>query len=324
MTLDTVAASPLKIGVLGIGAFGSRVAMRLLWSGFHNLMVYDTHEQTPRMFSGTYGGLPMGSPKMLAQMCDIVITALPSATEMRDAFFGWEGLATGFKKDGLVMDIGVTDPMATVALAKELEAHHVQLVDAPAFGAPEDAREGRLTILVGGADNAVERCQPVLEKLATRIIRAGATGSAQAAAAIADYLRAAQLLAASEAIRLGGRFGFEPANLLDVCDALGGAGMARMLRDEVASRRFKTGLQLGLLTDNVELAAKMALASESVSPMLTATRDALTRAEDRLGYSMDHSAVIKWLETLTPPKQAGGEPDTTTGPAGKPGPSSMT
>ena len=57
---------------------------------------------------------------MIAQLSDIVITALPSAAEMRDVFFGWEGLATGFKKDGLVMDIGVTDPLETVAMAKEL------------------------------------------------------------------------------------------------------------------------------------------------------------------------------------------------------------
>ena len=163
-----------------------------------------------------YGGLSLGSPKMMAQLCDIVITALPSAAEMRDVFFGWEGLATGFKKDGLVMDIGVTDPLETVAMAKELAAHGVQLVDAPAFGTPDDAREGRLTMVVGGEDGAVERCRPVLDKLAAKVIRAGATGSAQAAAAIADYLRAARLLAASEAIRLGGHFGFEPANLLDV------------------------------------------------------------------------------------------------------------
>jgi len=318
MSLGAVPTSSLRIGVIGIGAFGSRAALRLLWSGFHHLMVYDTHEQTPRFFTGDHGGLSMGSPTMLAQQSDIIITALPSAAEMRTVFFGWEGLAKyPNKKNSVILDIGTTDPMETVAMAKALETAGFQLVDAPAFGTPQDAKEGRLTMVVGGADEAVERCRPVLETLATRVIRAGAAGSAQAAAALADYVRAAQLLAASEAIRLGGHFGFEPANLLEVCDALGGAGMTQMLRREVASRRFRTGLQLGILNANVALAERMAESAGAPSPLLSATRDALAKAQDRLGYGMDHSAVIKWLETLAVPRggEAEGESETKTGPA---------
>lgn len=297
----------LKIGIIGIGAFGSRAAMRLLWQGYHNLMVYDTHEQTPRVFTGMFGGLSLGSPKMIAQNSDIVITCLPTAADMRDVFFGWEGLATGFKGEGLVMDIGTTDPLETVAIAADLARHNVRLVDAPGFGTQDDAREGRLTMVVGGEDGAVERCQPVLDALAAKVIRAGASGSAQAAVAIADYTRAARLLAASEAIRLGAHFGFEPGNLLDVCDALGGAAMGQMLRSEVASRRFKTGLQLGVLHANVALAERVARAAGLRLPLMTQTEAMLTQAEDQLGYSNDHSAVLKWLETLG--AQAVGEPE---------------
>ncbi len=307
--------SQLKIGFIGVGAFGSRAAMRLLWSGFHNLNVYDIHEQTPRIFTATHGGLMLGSPAMVAQLSDIVITALPSAAEMREVFFGWEGLATEPIKGGLVMDIGVTDPLETVAMAKQLSELGIQLVDAPAFGSLDDAREGRLTMIVGGEDSAVERCQPVLEKLGQRVIRAGAPGSAQAAAAIADYLRAARLLAASEAIRLGSHFGFEPANLLDVCDALGGAGVDKVLRSEVATRRFKTGHQLGLMRANVELAGQLAGAAGLPSPFLAAVQDALAGAEARLGYSIDHTALIKWLETLTPSEPAKPVSDETAGTA---------
>jgi 3-hydroxyisobutyrate dehydrogenase-like beta-hydroxyacid dehydrogenase len=308
--------SDLKIGVIGIGAFGSCAAMRLLWQGYHNLMVYDTHEQTPRIFTGTFGGLSLGSPKMVAQLCDIVITCLPSSVEMRDVFFGWEGLATEFKGEGLVMDIGTTDPLETIEMGKELAQHNVRLVDAPGFGTPDDAREGRLTMVVGGEDRAVERCRPVLDALATRVLRAGATGSAQAAMAIADYVRAARLLAASEAIRLGGHFSFKPGNLLDVCNALGGEAMDKMLRNEVASRRFKTGLQLGVLHANVALAERVARAAGLVLPLMEQTEAMLAQAEDRLGYSNDHSAVIKWLESLAVPRanEAQQEPETKNSP----------
>jgi 3-hydroxyisobutyrate dehydrogenase len=297
----------LKVGVIGIGAFGSRVALRLLWTDFPSLQIYDVADQTPRYFSSDYGGMNVASPKMMAQSCDVIITILPSAAELREVCFGWEGLATGFRSGGIVVDLGVTDPVETVALAKQLETHGVKLVDAPAFGTPQDAQDGKLTLIVGGDGNAIERCWPIFEKLAGKVLRAGATGSAQAAGAIADTLRAVRLLAASEAIRLGGKFGFEPANLLNMCDALGGADLPDILQRDVATRRFKTGQSLGVLRANVELAAQLAVAAGIVSPLMAATRDALAEAEAKLGYGADQSAVIKWLEGLMAEKTNGQE-----------------
>jgi 3-hydroxyisobutyrate dehydrogenase len=290
----------LKAGIIGIGAFGSRLALRLLWTDFPGLQIYDSDDLTPRFFANNYGGLNVGSPKMMAQTCDVIVTALPSARELRQVCFGWEGLATGFKPGGIVLDLGVTDPLETIALAKDLGNHGVKLVDAPAFGTPDDAKEGRLTVLAGGEEESIARCRPILEKLATTIIHTGASGSAQAAGAIADYLRAARLLAASEAIRLGTQFGFEPANLLQVSDRLGAESVAGTLASEVATRRFKTGLQLGVLRANVELAARMAQDAGLVLPLLRQTNEAWSLAEGRLGYGADHSAILKWLETLVP------------------------
>lgn len=294
----------LKVGVIGIGAFGSKIALRLLWTDFPSLQIYDCDDLTPRFFANNYGGLNVGSPKMMAQNCDVILTALPSARELREICFGWEGLACGFKPGGIVMDLGSTDPVATVALAAELESHGVKLVDAPGFGAPDDAKEGKLTLLVGGEDEIVERCRPILDRLGSRVIRTGTTGSAQAAGAIADYLRAARLLAASEAIRLGGHFGFDPGNLLNVSEMLGGAGLSQTLSSEVATRRFKSGLQLGVLRGNVGLAAELAQGAGLVLPLLEATGKAWSAAEVRLGYGADHSAIIQWLETLVPETSA--------------------
>jgi 3-hydroxyisobutyrate dehydrogenase len=289
-------SAKLSVGVIGIGAFGSRIAMRLLWTDFPGLQIYDSDDLTPRFFANNYGGLNVGSPRMMAQNCDVIITALPSAAALREVCFGWEGLATGFKKGGVVMDVGVTDPLQTVALAKELAVHGVKLLDTPSFGTPEAAKEGRLTILAGGEDESLERCRPILDRLGSTIIRTGA----QAAGAIADYLRAARLLAASEAIRLGTHFGFEAGNLLEVSDMLGGTDLPKVLASDVATRRFQTGLQLGVLRANVELAAQMAEGAGLSLPLLEATSDSWSKAEARLGYGADHSAILKWLETLVP------------------------
>jgi len=294
----------MNIGVIGIGAFGSRVALRLLWSGYHTLQIYDVADVATRMFTNDYGGMAAGSPKMMAQTCDLVIAALPSAAELREVCFGWEGLAQGFPAGGTLIDLGNTDPVETVTIANELAAGGVDLVAAPAFGTPAQAKEGRLTLVVGGPEAAVARCRPVLEIIAAKILRADVAGAAQAASAIADYLRAARLLAASEAIRLGQRFGFEPATVLDLGDQLGGGELDATLRREVVTRRFETGVQLGLVRRNLDLAARLAVATDTRSPLIDATLAAWSAAERKLGYGADHSSIIKWLETLPSLKPA--------------------
>ena len=112
----------LTVGVIGIGAFGSRVALRLLWSGYHTLQLYDVNDISTRQFTNDYGGLTIGSPKMMAANSDVILTVLPSAAALREVCFGWEGLATGFKKGGIVMDLGTTDPVETVKLARRSQA----------------------------------------------------------------------------------------------------------------------------------------------------------------------------------------------------------
>jgi len=298
----------LNVGVIGIGAFGSRVALRLLWSGHHTLQIYDVADVATRLFTNDYGGMATGSPKMMAQTCDAVITVLPSAAELREVCFGWEGLAQGFAAGGILIDLGNTDPVETVNIAKELAAGGVDLVAAPAFGTPAQAKEGKLTLVAGGPEAAIERCRPVLETIAAKVLQADTAGAAQAASAIADYLRAARLLVASEAIRLGQRFGFEPATVLDLGDQLGGGDLDDTLRREVVTRRFESGVQLGLVRRNLDLAARLAAATDTRSPLIDATLAAWSTAERKLGYGADYTSMIKWLETLPSLKPAP-EPD---------------
>jgi 3-hydroxyisobutyrate dehydrogenase len=287
----------MSIGVIGIGAFGSRIALRLLWSGYHSLQIYDVADVAVRMFTNDSGGMAVGSPKMMAQTCDVIVAVLPSAAELREVCFGWEGLAQGFATGGILIDLGNTDPVETMNIGNELAAAGVDLVAAPAFGTPGEAKEGKLTLVVGGPEAAVAQCRPVLETIAAKILRADAAGAAQAASAIADYLRAARLLAASEAIRLGQRFGFTPATVLDISQQLGG-DLDIVLQREVATRRFATGVQLGLVRRNLDLAGRLAAATDTRSPLIDATLAAWNAAEQKLGYGADYSAIIKWLETL--------------------------
>ena len=86
--------------------------------------------------------------------------------------------------------------------------------------------------------------------------------------------------------------------MLDLADALGAADLGATLRREVVTRRFDSGLQLGIVRRNLELAARLAAATDLNSPLIAATLAAWNAAEARLGYGADYTAIIKWLETL--------------------------
>jgi 3-hydroxyisobutyrate dehydrogenase len=246
------------------------------------------------------GGIITGSPKMMAQVCDVVIAVLPSAAEVREVAFGWEGLARGFAEGGVLIDMGCSDPMATGRLAEELAGRGIDMVDAPALGTAEEAKIGKLTFVVGGPQAAVERCRPIFEALGERILRAGAAGSGQAAAALVDFLRGVELLAASEALRIGQRFGLEAATLVDIGEGLRAVGplVGEILRRQVLTRQFDSGLALGHLSKGLATAAGVAQACGVQAPLLAACRDVWAAAETRLGSGADQSALIRWLETL--------------------------
>jgi 3-hydroxyisobutyrate dehydrogenase len=249
------------------------------------------------------GGIVTGSPKMMAQSCDVILTVLPSAAEVREVAFGWEGLSRGFVRGGVLIDLGSSDPVATSKLAEELAGCGIDMVDAPALGTTDDAKAGKLTLVIGGPETAVERCRPIFEALGERILRAGGVaGLGQAAAALADFLRGVEILAATEALRIGQRFGLEAATLLDIGEGLSAVGplVSGILRRQVLTRQFDSGLALGHLLKNLETASSVAQACGVEAPLLAACRETWAAAETRLGSGADQSALIRWLETLVP------------------------
>jgi 3-hydroxyisobutyrate dehydrogenase len=288
-----------RLGVIGLGAMGARIATRLVWQGF-NPQVYDVVDVAVRMFTNDVGGMMSGSPKMMAQSCDVIITVLPSADALRDVLYGWEGLASGFAPGGAIIDMGSSAPLATVDLAKQLAERGIDLIDAPALGTPEDTRAGKLTFIIGGDQAAVERCQPIFAALSQRTLHAGPAGSGHAGAALGDFLRGTEILAASEAMRIGQRFGLDAKSVVEIGEMLSGVGpaLSAMLREQVLTRRFDTGMALGHVLRGLEITTSLAQSTGAHAPLAAACCTAWTAAEAEIGSGADQSELIRWLESV--------------------------
>ena len=114
--------------------------------------------------------------------------------------------------------------------------------------------------------NAAARSSAVL---ATRTLHAGPVGSGQAGAALGDFLRGAEILAASEAMRIGQRFGLDPQSVVEIGETLSGVGpaMGSLLREQVLTRKFDTGLALGHVLKGLEITERVARSAGVHAPL---------------------------------------------------------
>jgi 3-hydroxyisobutyrate dehydrogenase-like beta-hydroxyacid dehydrogenase len=285
------------IGVVGLGAFGGAVAARLVRQGFP-LMVFDIASGPVQYLVMNHQADIAFSPRMMAETCDLVITALPSLTSLRETVFGTYGLALGCRPGFALVDVGKHDPLAVKSFADDCTKRGITFIEAPACGTAVDARAGTLVIPVAGDDIVIERLKPVLGALGEQVIRTGPPGSATAAAALVGYLRAAATLALGEALLVAERGHLSPAALLELSRALGFIAPAaeRALRPREVSLSLAASHRLDLVVEDLDLVLELATTSGVIAELATACRKSWGDARHAMGSEEDHSAIRRWLE----------------------------
>jgi len=287
------------LGFIGLGTIGAPLATRLLHAGFR-VQIYDFDNDTLRYFLMETGGEIAANPRLMAEACDIVLAMLPRPADVRAATIGREGVIHGFGAGKMFVDLGASPPAQTREIAKELRRAGVATVDAPALGGLAELRAGKLTLLVGGEDDALARVEPVLQTFGSRLIRTGPAGSAHATKALCGQLAALCFLATAETLMVGRRAGLEPAALLEALNASPGANYASetTMARHVLSRGFGSGLPLDGMLGDLQRALDVARAAEMPAPLSAVAREIWATARLALGPGQDHTRLIRWLEQV--------------------------
>lgn len=204
-------ASPLpQLGVIGLGHMGSAIAARLLEARYP-VSVYDTNPRHSEPLAGR--AAVSDSPAALAVAADVVLLRLPTSAAFVQAVE--QELLPGLTKGKTVIDLGATDVGATRRLAEWLEAREVSFLDAPLSGGASAARDGRLSVFVGGRKETFKRCQPLLKTLAAlgSITYCGPAGAGQVMKGVEQLALGLSAAAYLEALAYGASFGMPPAEL---------------------------------------------------------------------------------------------------------------
>ncbi len=189
-----------KIALIGAGAMGGAIGARLAETGT-DLIVYDRDPEKVAVLVAK-GAAAASSAADAASKAKAVILSLNSATIVRAAVFGPEGVAAGAKPGTLIIDMSSIDPETTKALAADAQAKGLRWVDSPLSGGIPKAATGQLTLMQGGAEADVQETQAILSKLAGNQTHMGGPGAGQTTKMINQVLCGLGFLAVAEATAL--------------------------------------------------------------------------------------------------------------------------
>lgn len=234
----------LKAAFIGLGAMGAPMAGHLHAHGLLCAMANRTHAKAVAL-AATLGVAAPATLAELAAECDIVALCV---TADADVLATVAALAPHLRPGSIVIDHSTVAPATARQAAARLAEVGVDFLDAPVSGGVEGAKSGKLSVMVGGDADVLERARPVLQAYALRVTHLGGVGAGQATKAVNQVLVAGIAQAVCEGLALGEALGLDPQRLIPTLGA-GAAGNwflekrgATMLRNE-----FSVGFKLALL-----------------------------------------------------------------------------
>jgi len=290
----------MRIGLVGLGNMGSPMAARIRAAGLE-LGVFDTRGDVVCAVAESCGAAAAGSLATLAARSEVVVTMLPDGAAVHRVVLGpGDRLLDGLAPGAVVVDMGSSSPTGTRALGAELARHGIGMLDAPVSGGVRRAADGTLAVMVGGDPALVARCDPLFRAVGQQVFACGPLGSGHAMKALNNLVSATGLLAAAEALVVGRRFGLDPGRMLEVLNASTGRNHAteHKLAQFVLSRRFDAGFSLALMLKDLTTALDLARDTGTPAPLSAECRALWTQAAAALEPGADHTAIVRWLESI--------------------------
>jgi 3-hydroxyisobutyrate dehydrogenase len=304
------------VGFVGLGNMGIPMTQRLVGAGYQ-VRGYDMSADAVAAFeaigtSDAGGGVTtVANLASVGDGADAVILMLPDSdivervvlarltSEPGEGTAG--GLLAGLPAGATIIDMSSSDPARTRALAAQVALAGVTLIDAPVSGGVSGARAGTLMIMVGGPAAAFERFAPMLAALGKKVVRAGDVGAGHAIKALNNLMSAAHLLASSEALIAGRRFGLDPAVMLEIVNGASGRSGSTENKwpNYVLTEKYDAGFSIRLMVKDVKLALSIEHATgvpSAASEAVVATWEA---ALADLPPDADHTAIARWLTDRT-------------------------
>ncbi len=285
-----------RIGFIGLGIMGSRMAKTLLRAGYAlDVFDIDRGKVDELTAAGARGG---DSPRDVARTADVVFSSLPFPATVKSVYLGPDGVLEGVRPGAILVDMSTVDPETTRAVSAAAGARNVRYLDAPVSGGYREAESGKLVIIVGGDRGAFEEVKDVLAVLGSTIHYAGPSGSGNIVKLVNNVMSMGNVLVAAEAFVLGVKSGMDGQTLFDILRTSAGRSYHFEKRfPNILARNFEPGFTVDLARKDLGLAVDMARSQDVAVPAMSLLHQ-LYNASSALGDGgNDFASIVKLFES---------------------------
>ena len=235
----------------------------------------------------------------LTKKCDVIILMLPDSNIVdRLLWEGEDALSKAMNSKQTIIDMSSSDPVRSRANFDRLAQLGISFIDAPVSGGVRRAKDGSLSIMIGGLAPAVESVQPIFKAMGKTLVHVGAAGAGHAVKALNNYVSASGLLAVCEALVAAEKFGIDPHLVNQVFNVSTGKNNTTDVKVEnfMLSATFKSGFSLALMRKDLQTALDFISRMETPKNFADACTQTWTQAEKSLDKGADHTAMYAFIQ----------------------------
>jgi 2-hydroxy-3-oxopropionate reductase len=285
------------VGYIGLGIMGGAIARNLIKAG-HHLVVHNRSQQVVQELVAL-GATAAGSPKEVAQQVEFVFTNLPDTPDVEQVVLGTNGIIEGAHEGLIYIDNSTIKPETARMIAEKLATVGIAALDAPVSGGDVGARNGTLTIMVGGPEAAFEKATPLFQAMGKAWVLVGEAGAGQIAKVCNQIIVGAQMAALAEALVTAQKAGVDPSRMVE---AIKGGAAQMWTLDVKPPRLFAGNRQPGFKAymQHKDLGICLDTGKAYGIPLpMTALIQQLYTAMIQMGHrELDNSAIITVYEQM--------------------------
>ncbi|NLD26709.1 MAG: NAD(P)-dependent oxidoreductase [Acholeplasmataceae bacterium] len=285
----------MKIGFIGVGVMGKSMVRNLVKNGFE-VLIYARHKEKVQDLVAE-GLVLIDTVKELVQLSDVVITIVGFPYDVQEVYFDPDKIINNAKPKTILIDMTTSSPTLAQKIYEEAKKKDLYSLDCPVTGGDLGAKNGTLTIFVGGDKEVYEQVLPVLKAMGTTIAYVGGPGTGQHAKLANQIAIAGAITAVSEMIAYAKANGLDPKSLIDVW-ASGSAGSWQMKNNapRALNGDLKPGFFIKHFIKDMNLALEEACEKDLELKMLKTVRDMFQELADRGYQDLGTQAIIDYYK----------------------------
>jgi len=286
------------IGFIGIGQMGMPMIRNLLQANF-SVTGFDLNPLVAQELKNEAHFEMAARAITLTKKCDVIILMLPDSNIVdRLLWDSDDALAKAMNTKQTLIDMSSSDPVRSRANFDRMAQLGISFIDAPVSGGVRRAKDGSLSIMIGGLAPAVESVQPIFKAMGKTLVHVGAAGAGHAVKALNNYVSASGLLAVCEALIAAEKFGIDPHLVNQVFNASTGKNNTTDVKVEnfMLSGTFNSGFSLALMRKDLQTALDFITRMETPKTFADACTQTWTQAEKTLDKGADHTAMYAFTQ----------------------------